>query len=171
MFPIRVSATGSVLLGLCIFLTGCVATSPREKSADVKAGSEPKRVTIPKLRGTVTIDGDLTEPMWAKAAVLKPFVLSLDAKPEREGTEVRAWYDNQALYLGWICKDADIQATFTNRDSKFWEEEVVEFFVTPKEITRYFELQWNPLGGVFDAIITNSLDEKGVSTSFQADWS
>src|SRR5262249_39656387 len=69
------------------------------------------------------------------------------------------------------CLDNDIQATFTNRDSKFWEEEVVEFFITPKELTRYFELQWNPLGGVFDAIITNDLDEKGVSKEFKGDWS
>ena len=66
--------------------------------------------------------------------------------------------------------DLDIQATFTNRDSNFWDEEVVEFFVAPKDLKRYFELQWNPLGGVFDAIIQNDLDEKGVSTAFHGDW-
>ena len=61
---------------------------------------------------------------------------------------MRVWYDDKALYLGWTCIDSDIQATFTKRDSKFWEEEVAEFFVTAKELKRYFELQWNPLGGV-----------------------
>ena len=44
-------------------------------------------------------------------------------------------------------------------------------FVTAKELTRYFELQWNPLGGVFDAIITNELDERGISKKFTGDWS
>src|SRR4029450_85285 len=64
-----------------------------------------------------------------------------------------------------------IQATFTARDSKFWEEEVVEFFVTAGTLDRYFELQWNPLGGVFDAIISNKMDPRGVSTNFTGDWS
>ena len=45
-------------------------------------------------------------------------------------TEVRVWYDQAALDLGWICEDRDIQATFTQHDSRFWEEEVVEFYVT-----------------------------------------
>ena len=36
---------------------------------------------------------------------------------------------------------------------------------------RYFELQWNPLGGVFDAIIDNQLDQRGVSTNMTGDWS
>src|SRR5262249_39121316 len=56
-------------------------------------------------------------------------------------------------------------------DSKFWEEEVVEFFVTANDIEHYFELQWNPLGGVFDATVTNVLDERGFSKDFQGDWS
>ena len=56
-------------------------------------------------------------------------------------------------------------------DLKFWEEEVVEFFVTRGELTRYYELQWNPLGGEFDAIIRNTLDERGVSRKFEGDWS
>jgi hypothetical protein len=74
--------------------------------------------------------------------------------------------------LGWTCQDIDILATLTNRDSKFWDEEVVEFFVTPDALTNYFELQWNPLGGVFDAIISNKLDPiTGVSKSFEGDWS
>jgi len=35
---------------------------------------------------------------------------------------------------------------------------------------RYFELQWNPLGGIFDAVITNQMDRSGVSTNFRGDW-
>ena len=67
--------------------------------------------------------------------------------------------------------DLDVQATFTNRDSNFWDEEVVEFFVAPKELKRYFELQWNPLGGVYDSIVQNQINEKGVSTNYIGDTS
>ena len=136
-----------------------------------KSFPAPKRIVVPKLHGAVTIDGDLSEAVWANAAVIEPFSNNDSGRPEREHTRVKVWYDEHALCLSWTCQDVDIQATFTNRDSKFWEEEVVEFFVTPKELTRYFELQWNPLGGVFDATVTNHLNEQSISTNFQGDWS
>jgi hypothetical protein len=142
-----------------------------EKSPGPETLPAPKRVVVPKLHGAIKIDGDFSEAVWEKAAVLKPFYKNDGSGREREDTEVRLWYDDTALYLGWTCKDSDVQATFTARDSKFWEEEVVEFFVTAKELNRYFELQWNPLGGVFDAIIENDLDEHGLSKSFRGDWS
>lgn len=164
---------GAFLIVLVILwcLVICCATAAADKSTDPNSFPSPKRVVVPKLQGPVTVDGDLNEAVWAKAAVLSPFSQNDDAGPEREKTAVRIWYDDSALYLGWTCTDADIQATFTARDSKFWEEEVVEFFVTSKTLNRYFELQWNPLGGVFDAIIDNKLDQRGVSTNFIGDWS
>lgn len=147
------------------------AASDSRSIPDPAQWPAPKRIVVPKLRGPVTIDGDLTEPVWARAAVLDRLVLPDGSGPAREATVVRIWYDDEALHLGWTCTDTDIQATLTARDSKFWEEEVVEFFVTRRELTRYFELQWNPLGGVFDAIIHNPLDERGVSRGIKGDWS
>src|SRR6185436_18718424 len=163
------------LLWSCIVAMSCLIAfleaSGADKSVDPKSLPAPKRVLVPKLQGPVTVDGDLNEPVWGKAAVLSPFFQNDGSGPEREKTVVRLWYDDTALYLGWTCMDSDIQATFTARDSKFWEEEVVEFFVTSATLNRYFELQWNPLGGVFDAIIDNKMDQRGVSTNFAGDWS
>lgn len=155
---------------IALALAGLPALAAEKKSADATELPAPKRVVIPKLQGPITVDGELREPVWQKAAVLTPFFKNDGSGRERESTTVRAWYDDTALYLAWTCVDADIQATFTARDSRFWEEEVAEFFITPKDLTRYFELQWNPLGGVFDAIITNEMDPKGSSRSFKGDW-
>src|SRR5688572_26958613 len=163
-------ATASLLLGAAAALTPLTAFAA-ETVADPKQLPAPERARVPKLNARVTIDGDLGDPVWQKAAVLTPFVPNAGTGRAREATTVRVWYDDTALYLGWTCLDSDVQATFTARDSRFWEEEVAEFFVTAKNLTRYFELQWNPLGGVFDAIITNDLDERGVSKKFEGDWS
>ena len=152
--------------GTCAFQAKAADSTP-----DPAKLPPPKRVVIPKLAGTLQLDGKIEEPVWQKAAVLKPFLHNDGKGQGREGTEVRVWYDDHALYLAWICTDSDIQATFTQRDSRFWEEEVVEFFITPDKLERYFELQWNPLGGVFDAIIMNEIDPKGVSKKFDGDWS
>jgi len=132
---------------------------------------DPKTTIVPAIDADVKIDGVLDEAAWQRAAILTPFVLHDTMAPARVSTEVRVWYDRAALYLGWICEDSDIQATFTQRDSRFWEEEVVEFFVTPSTLDRYFELQWNPLGGTFDAIITNHMASDGRSQKFEGDWS
>lgn len=139
--------------------------------AEIGAPPPPKRVTIPKLAGELHLDGKLDEAVWRKAAVLTPFLHNDGKGPGTEATEVRLWYDDHALHMGWVCQDSDIQATFTQRDSKFWEEEVVEFFVTRQSLDRYYELQWNPLRGIFDAIIKNDLDEKGLSRKIEGDWS
>ena len=152
-------------------LLALVSSRAADSTPDSKTLPAPKQVAIPKLHGAIKIDGELNEFVWTKAATIQPFYENDGSGQEREHTEVRLWYDDTALYLGWICRDVDIQATFTNRDSKFWEEEVVEMFITPKALNKYFELQWNPLGGVFDAIITNTLDAKGVSKAFEGDWS
>ncbi|MBI5691390.1 MAG: carbohydrate-binding family 9-like protein [Verrucomicrobia bacterium] len=151
-------------------LLSAAAPAPKETVPDPATLPAPKRIVVPKLSGTVTLDGELNEVVWSKAAVLPNFVPADGQGAAREATTVRVWYDEGALYLGWVCRDIDIQATFTARDSKFWEEEVAEFFVTRGELAKYYELQWNPLGGEFDAIITNTLDERGVSKTFKGDW-
>src|SRR5262245_4257394 len=132
---------------------------------------DPKTAVVPRIDAPVTIDGVLDEQPWQTAARLTPFVRNDKPAAARSATEVRIWYDQAALYLGWICDDYDIQATFTQHDSRFWEEEVVEFFVTTGPLDRYFELQWNPLGGTFDAIIANDLGPDGSSQQFKGDWS
>lgn len=129
----------------------------------------PNRVVVPRLAGPVTVDGELNEAAWTQAARLPPFQRNDGAGPEREPTVLRIWYDDTAVFLGWTCTDTDIQATLTGRDGNLWDEEVVEFFVAPRELPRYFEFQWNPVGGVFDAIVTNDLDARGLSRKIGVD--
>jgi hypothetical protein len=143
-----------------LLLTGCTRT---------ESLTSPKRIVIPKLSEKISVDARLDEAVWQKAATLS-LVLNSDSTPGREATEVRLWYDDEALYLAWICSDSDIQATFTERDSRFWEEEVCELFITAENLEQYFELQWNPLGGEFDAIIDNPLDESGLSQDIEGHW-
>lgn len=155
------------LVAVCIAATA-YAQTPAAPNAMLP---EPKTASVPLIAAEVKIDGALDDQAWDKAARLTPFVKHDTMAPARVNTEVRIWYDAQALYLGWTCDDPDIQATFTQRDSRFWEEEVVEFFVTPAALDRYFELQWNPLGGTFDAIIANELAADGRSKQIKGDWS
>ena len=132
--------------------------------------SQVPEVAVPKLPDRVKLDGVLDDAVWSKAAKVGPFVNNDGTAIDDERTFVRIFYTGEALYLGWEMSDRDIEATLVKRDSRFWEEEVVEFFLTTGPLTRYYELQWNPLGGVFDAIIENRLDAQGKSLKFTGDW-
>ncbi|MBI2946122.1 MAG: carbohydrate-binding family 9-like protein [Verrucomicrobia bacterium] len=165
----RTSAQAAVTI-LVLFAFDSASALSGAEPVDLAKLLPPKRVVVPKLKGDLKLDGKLEESVWKQAAVLKPFLPNNGGGQEREGTEVRLWFDDQALHMAWTCTDSDIQATFTKRDSRFWEEEVAEFFVTAGGLERYFELQWNPLGGVFDAIIDNELAADGVSKKFTGNW-
>ncbi len=157
----------AVFLVLTI-LTGCI-TGQVPQSTPATA-TQPARAVIPKLSGKLTIDGKLDEAVWKRALVLTPFTPNRGEGKDSESTKVLTWYDDTALHLGWVCMDKDIQATFTNRDSMFWNEEVAELFLAPDKLDKYYELQWNPLGAVFDAIIHNTLGPDGISKKIDGDW-
>ena len=134
------------------------------------AASPISKAVIPRVESEPKIDGKLDEAAWNTATRLI-LVENDSGKQTKEAASVRVMVTADALWLGWTMSDRDIQATFVERDSHFWEEEVAEFFVTAGALDRYFELQWNPLGGVFDAIISNRLDSKGKSRGIDGDWS
>lgn len=129
-------------------------------------------IRIPRLAGDVAIDGWLDEPVWRQAILIDNFARMDGSRPPTdEPVSLRLWYDDQALYLGWECIDFDIRATLLERDSRLWEEDVVEMFLTVGDLSRYFELQWSPRGVIFDAIIENKLGADGWSEKFEGDWS
>ena len=94
------------------------------------------RVRVPRLAAEVTLDGRLDEPVWEAAAKLH-LEHNDGSGAAWEDTTVRLWYDAEALHLGWTCRDADSQATFTERDSRGWEDEGAGFFGAPGGLTKY----------------------------------
>jgi len=154
--------------GAALIAAGLIA-GPAAASGQQPANPAPERITIPRSDSPVTVAGRLDEAVWQTAAGLS-LVRNDGPGAGREATDVRLFYDRSALYVGWIVSDSDIQGTFTERDSRYWEEEVDELFITSGDLTRYIELQWNPLGAVFDAIIMNTLGYSGISEGIEDDW-
>ncbi len=141
------------------------------ESAEPSTSRLPK-VIVPFLNGEVVIDGKMDESVWKRAAVLhlSP-IRSRSSESGAEPAVLRLWYDEEALFLGWFCEDSDLRSTMTERDSRFWEEEVVEAFITKSDLSRYFELEWTALNGVFDAIIVNKIAPNGMTQGIEGDWS
>jgi len=80
---------------------------------------------------------------------------AVDGGVPRLATEVALRDDGERLGIEIVAVDPQPWATLRERDGDLWREEVVEIFLAPGLDTprRYFELELNPLGTLFDAAV------------------
>jgi len=107
---------------------------------------------IPKLdAGKIVIDGALSENVWNEAAAAGNFTEISpgdNVRPEVE-TEVRLFYDDENLYIAYICHETDmsgIRASLTDRDRMYGDDWVGPFIDTYSEEKEGFEMYVNPKG-------------------------
>lgn len=85
-------------------------------------------VPAPRLTAEVVVDGALTEPAWAEAAVLTGFsqYQPVDGLPAEDSTEVLLWYAEDALYVGIRALEPHgvVNATLADRDQIFGDDNV-----------------------------------------------
>lgn len=87
------------------------------------------RVEIPRIESSIVVDGNLTEPAWARAARLTGFsqYQPVDGRPADEPTEVLVWYAPDAIYFGIKAHELHgnvVRATKANRDDIASEDHV-----------------------------------------------
>jgi hypothetical protein len=113
---------------------------------------------------------DMEDP-WAMPAVCHPVRLrrSTDGAPPRLSTSVAVWYDSAHLNILFSAGDDHVEATLFAHDAPLYNEDVVEVFVAPAELTRYFELEVSPRGTIFDARI-DSPEGTRASMHVDRDW-
>lgn len=133
---------------------------------------ELPRYLCPRVPNPPILDGILDDAAWAVAPPIERFWRARDGKPAVYQTSARLCYDDNNLYIAFHVLDVNIWATMTKRDEHLWEEEVVEFFVSPtSDLRRYFEIEVNPLGVICDLDITNHYTPQTGSTGISGDIS
>jgi hypothetical protein len=148
---------------LLLFLVGCNSENLPTGSVErpPKAPTPPAklpRYACRKLAGeTVVIDGKLNEAEWRRAAVIKDFVECGSGKSVHCRTEARALYDDEFLYLSFVCYTKHITASLKDHDQDLWKEDVVEVFLDPEaQLKSCFEVELNPLNALYDARVDYS---------------
>jgi hypothetical protein len=101
-------------------------------------------------------DFEMENP-WMAPASCTPVRLrrAVDADPPRLATSVVAWFDEHHLSILFSAGDDHVEANLLAHDAPLYEQDVVEVFLAPEELTRYFELEVSPRGTVFDARIVS----------------
>jgi hypothetical protein len=131
------------------------------------ARAEPlPETTAVRTTKAPTIDGDLSDPVWGKANVVR-LVNSFDGSPASLRTEARILFDDRFLYVAFESEDPDVWGTLMKRDEPIYNEEVVEVFLDADANGRtYNELQVSPNNVQFDAYFPAR--RQGMDTSYDA---
>ncbi|MGA7615169.1 MAG: carbohydrate-binding family 9-like protein [Thermoanaerobaculia bacterium] len=103
---------------------------------------------LPVPRGDFHIEDPWRVP---SGCTLQPLLRSADGAPPRLASAVTAYHDGARLYVLFQTSDEGIVATKVDHDDSLYQEDVVELFLAPETQNRYFEIEINPLGAVFDA--------------------
>ena len=80
-----------------------------------------------------------------------PLLRATDGKAPRQPTTVALYADSECLNLVYQAQDDAVVATYLGHDEPLYEEDVVEVFLAPNDVRRYYEIEVNPLGTTFDA--------------------
>lgn len=103
-----------------------------------------------------SIDGQLDDTAWSAAPWSETFVdIEGSAKPApRWATRVKMSWDSSYLYLAAELEEPDLWATITTRDAVIYRDNDFEWFIDPDgDTNRYFELEINALGTVWDLFL------------------
>ncbi|MFN3322920.1 MAG: carbohydrate-binding family 9-like protein [Bryobacteraceae bacterium] len=110
------------------------------------------RVEVKRAVSRIVVDGKLDDAVW-KAAV--PVELSFPWEQQtgaKQKTVVRLLWDDDNLYAGFDCTDADIVAVFDQRDDPTYRDDAVEIFLNPKPSQQdfYYGLEMNAKAVLYD---------------------
>ena len=133
----------------------------RLKEAPRLFAPENRTVVIPFLPAKTAgpnVDGDLSDPVWRSAAVLRDFRRSGTRSPATDQTEVKMLFDRSALYLGAVCKDrnmAGLTRGCTKRDDRaIFRDDTLEIFIghRPNFAGTYWHIALNAANAVLDNV-------------------
>lgn len=129
-----------------------------------QGATSPRRYVAPFAPAPPTVDGRLDDAAWRLAAWSEPFVdIEGDRRPApRWRTRMRLAWDSTALYLAASLEEPDLWATLTARDAVIYHDNDFEWFIDPDgDAERYFELEINALGTVWDLFLPRPYRDGG----------
>ncbi len=108
-------------------------------------------VDVPRIDATITVDGNLDEPVWRQAARLTGFsqYQPVDGRPADEPTEVLVWYSPDAINFGVRARELHgnvVRATHANRDNIDSEDQIQILIDTDNSRQIAFLFGVNPYG-------------------------
>ena len=139
---------------LVIALTTLVAAIAPPAGADPLRGDwQPvyhPRLEIRRAAGPIVVDGRLDDAGWRGAAVARNFAEHNPGDQTRPAVDTEVWiaYDDEHLYVAWLCEDdpAEVRGYLCERDNIFSGDYVALNLDTYGDGTHAYEIVTNPCG-------------------------
>ncbi|MBT3268567.1 carbohydrate binding family 9 domain-containing protein [Candidatus Poribacteria bacterium] len=132
---------------------------------NVTALASPKTIRARRVTDAIEIDGRFDETSWSATQGVEDFVQQEpnEGEPISDPTRVRVMYDDENLYIGFECWDAEpdrIVANEMRRDGALWQNDNVYITLDTYGAKRegYF-FRTNPLGAQEDMAIAKDGDD------------
>ncbi|MCE5236901.1 beta-galactosidase trimerization domain-containing protein [bacterium] len=114
----------------------------------------PYRIAAVTVPHGPALTGDLSDPLWQRAAHLPAFVAADGLSKPHAPTEAYLLADAEALYVGFVCHEpqaGQLVANAAERDSSVWTDDCVEFLLDPSNgDTSMFHWIVNSRGTLWD---------------------
>lgn len=121
---------------------------------------------VKRISRDLNLSGKVDDPLWQEAVPIK-LVDVVTGKPGRFETTVRALYNDDFLYVAFVCADDYAWGTIFERDSAIYNQECVEVFVSPANLVhQYYEINVSPHNVIFDACILNNRTPDAPNNAF-----
>ena len=118
-----------------------------------------------RITESITIDGQLDEPIWMTAPAITEFYQTVpdEGAPVTQPTEVRFLYDDDYIYVGgWMWDDGPIQTRLARRDAGVGDTDVfaVHFDGYHDHRTAY-RVATNPSGWIKEELVVGARGGQG----------
>ena len=120
-------------------------------------GRDLPRYNIYRAPSRITIDAKLDEPAWETARPAGDFHFNSWEQGEKESTVARMLWDDQNLYVSYLCHDRHISASVTERHGPVSKDDCVEIFVSPnpEKVRNYYTFEINAIGTMLNRCRTD----------------
>lgn len=138
------------------------------------AQTQVRKITAAKTESAPTIDGDITDAVWAAAVPSSEFLQRdpTEGAPASEQTIVRILYDVRGVYFAILCHDSDparIVATERGRDRDLSKDDYISIILdTFHDHRNAFQFTTNPLAARYDARITE--EGRNIDPNWDDKW-
>lgn len=153
-----------MILSLALFsllqVAGPPAPAPPPDGPGYSGRSRQTTVPVPREDAAPVIDGALSEPVWARAAVLRDFTqfTPQDGIPAADSTQVLVWYSPSAIYFGIRAFEshAAVHATLADRDAIGADDNVQILLGTLGDDRQAAVFGVNPFGVQMDGVVLDN---------------
>lgn len=124
----------------------------------------PKGYVVQHTSQPLTLDGNLRESDWQKAAWTTDFVdIEGAAKPlPTFQTRVKMLWNDSTLFIAATMQEPQIWATQTHHDDIIYKDNDFEVFIDPDNNThQYFEVEVNAINKIFDLYLPKPYRNQG----------